>query len=895
MLSEIREIAHAANGALLTVVQGRNTTSRPIRVKLTPIKDPQQQMPTRPATEFEALRLVQRVMDGDKTIQREVLPADVYRRLLDAVRTGGAGSGDYAGLVRQVLLRSAGVRVGGADVFLDVPSSAGWPSSGLWEEHSCSILHLAGDRVRVRARSWQPTWLGDGAEGLEREAVLAGADPASRRRPSEQVSADPFFTAVLGPTFSHYRGAGQQQAVRAASWLAPGATLMVNLPTGSGKTEVALAPALFWSRSRGVSVIVVPTVSLAQDMDRRICEVLARTGAVWTSVSYTGQTEEGDRRRIREAVASGELPVVVTSPESGSGSLRPALRRAAAAGLLKYFVVDEAHLIREWGTDFRPDLQGLAALRRELVQAAPASSEACRTLLLSATFSQDDLEQLPLQFSDDGLFGVVAANRLRPEPDYWVTAEADEESRSRRVIEAVRHLPRPIFLYASWVDDAENWVSLLRNAGYSRVARVTGSVPGVERAEVLRALRGDTGVTSVDVVVATSAFGLGISFDEVRSVVHACLPESIDRLYQEVGRAGRDGNASLSLVAWTPADREKAGPLSRTVVIGWQKAKKRWEAMVARSSVSQDGFLQADLTAVPEYGHRNSDLNESWNRATLALMARADFIRYSSAESEEIVDTTGRRWAQRARVSVRRGDLSRDHVWQASWSPLRDKIHDGTSERRRLVEEALRDSTRLCETLVSAYRVRNTSTFTGVRGLTPARTCGQCSACRGDALSVAPVLEPEPLPNGLALGGAGSGDRTPTVVLVKPPASQKDLRALIAEFIDLSLRRGVRLLVVPEEFRDLPVVREAHVLYNRPVVLADYDKDVPWNLPQVDSAVVARLSGRSINTAWTSGSWLPSCQVLVPTDAPSVTRPDRTIDEVPPAGALRMDDLRGRS
>ena len=105
------------------------------------------------------------------------------------------------------------------------------------------------------------------------------------------------------------------------------------------------------------------------------------------------------------------------------------------------------------------------------------------------------------------------------------------------MLEALRHVPRPAILYVTRVVDAKAWRDRLEAEGFEHAELVHGETGANERDRILRGWRdGD-----IDLVVATSAFGLGIDYRHVRAVVHACIPESLDRFYQEVGRGGRDG------------------------------------------------------------------------------------------------------------------------------------------------------------------------------------------------------------------------------------------------------------------------------------------------------------------------------------------------------------------
>ena len=160
-----------------------------------------------------------------------------------------------------------------------------------------------------------------------------------------------------------------------------------------------------------------------------------------------------------------------------------------------------------------------------------------RTLLLSATLTDASLETLRALFGIEGDFESIAAVQLRPEPDYWIAPVPAEQARIDHIIEALHHAPRPAVLYVTEVSEANAWYSRLINAGFRRVRKVHGKTRRVEREEIVGQWRDG----SLDIVVGTSAFGLGIDYPHARSVIHACVPETLDRFYQEVGRGGRDG------------------------------------------------------------------------------------------------------------------------------------------------------------------------------------------------------------------------------------------------------------------------------------------------------------------------------------------------------------------
>ena len=306
------------------------------------------------------------------------------------------------------------------------------------------------------------------------------------------------------------------------------------------------------SQRGGVSIVVVPTTALALDQERAVEHLIAhkKTAYIGGESAEAQEQREGIRARVRD----GSQRIVFTSPESLLGSLRPAVYDAARGGLLRLFVVDEAHMVERWGDEFRSSFQELGGLRTDLQRHVPPGSSPFTAVLLTATLTDSAFDTLETLFGGGQALVPVSAAQLRPEPSYWTVEVASEEARTATVLEAMRHLPRPLMLYLTEPAEAMRWASCLREDGYRRLDVVTGHTPNAERAEVIRRWRD----CDSDVVVATSAFGLGVDQGDVRVVLHATLPENVDRFYQEVGRAGRDGAASASLVIYTREDVRRA-------------------------------------------------------------------------------------------------------------------------------------------------------------------------------------------------------------------------------------------------------------------------------------------------------------------------------------------------
>src|SRR5262249_2793583 len=150
---------------------------------------------------------------------------------------------------------------------------------------------------------------------------------------------------------------------------------------------------------------------------------------------------------------------------------------------------------------------------------------------------------------------VIEAN-LRAEPSYWVSGSVTEVERSQRLLEALCVVPRPAIVYVNRPVEAEDLYRQLFEAGFRRLATYHADTPPSQRRGVERGWRSATEDAKYDVVIATSAFGLGINQQDVRAVIHARQPESVSRYYQEVGRGGRDGRAAFALLLASSLDAD---------------------------------------------------------------------------------------------------------------------------------------------------------------------------------------------------------------------------------------------------------------------------------------------------------------------------------------------------
>lgn len=179
------------------------------------------------------------------------------------------------------------------------------------------------------------------------------------------------------------------------------------------------------------------------------------------------------------------------------------------------------------------------------------------------------LNTLKELFAGDNPQAIVEVNGsfLRPEPMWYVSKADDREDHRRQVEDAISTLPRPLILYVTTVEDAIDWHQYLLKAGYKRCGLVHGKVSPRQREKQIA----DWAEDNVDIMVATSAFGVGMDKNNVRAVLHVTVPENIDRLYQESGRGGRDGYASVAQLIYRDDQISLARHLNRDNLIGAKK------------------------------------------------------------------------------------------------------------------------------------------------------------------------------------------------------------------------------------------------------------------------------------------------------------------------------------
>ncbi|MGD9676656.1 MAG: DNA helicase RecQ, partial [Candidatus Bipolaricaulia bacterium] len=289
---------------------------------------------------------------------------------------------------------------------------------------------------------------------------------------------------------------------------------IVVLPTGGGKSLCFQAPALALA---GLAVVVSPLISLMKD------QVDALTDSGVAAASLDSSQPPDEQSDVLAAIRRGDLKILYVSPER---LLMNGFARFLASRRLSLVAVDEAHCVSMWGHDFRPEYRQLGALR----DAFPTVGIHAYTATATKQVRDDIAVQLRLRDPE-----VLVGSFDRPNLIYSVEPRADDGVRQVRAV-LDRHARESTIVYCIRRADVDAMADKLRAAGYRAVAYHAGLTDDARRDAQDAFILEDA-----DVIVATVAFGMGIDKSNVRAVIHAGMPKSLEHYQQESGRAGRDG------------------------------------------------------------------------------------------------------------------------------------------------------------------------------------------------------------------------------------------------------------------------------------------------------------------------------------------------------------------
>ncbi|MFF3447034.1 RecQ family ATP-dependent DNA helicase [Streptomyces sp. NPDC002667] len=308
-----------------------------------------------------------------------------------------------------------------------------------------------------------------------------------------------------------------------------GRDTIVVMPTGAGKSAVYQVPGVLLN---GPTVVVSPLIALQRDQVAHLARIEGSDASAVNSAQ-----RPRDNEAVWERVREGRLDFLFVSPEQLAKD--EVVEQIAAAGPA-LMVVDEAHCVSSWGYDFRPDYLSLCHVR-ERIGRPPLLA---LTASAAAPVRADIVERLGMRETHQVVAGFDRRNITLE-----VVRHRENAGKRRWVVERAAAEAKPGIVYAGTRREAEEYARELSALGFDSAAYHAG-LAAAERSRTHDRFRDG----ELDVVVATSAFGMGIDKPNIRFVLHASVPGSLDTYYQEIGRAGRDGEASTAILAYRPED-----------------------------------------------------------------------------------------------------------------------------------------------------------------------------------------------------------------------------------------------------------------------------------------------------------------------------------------------------
>jgi ATP-dependent DNA helicase RecQ len=401
------------------------------------------------------------------------------------------------------------------------------------------------------------------------------------------------------------------------------------MSTGSGKSAIYQIAGLLLD---GPTIVVSPLIALQEDQMESVEE---REDDRLQAATLNSTLTATERAQVFEELRAGELEFVLLAPEQLASAETVARLREATPSL---FVVDEAHCVSQWGHDFRPDYLRLGEAREALGDPP--------LLALTATAAPPVREEIAARL---GMRDPEVIVKGFDRPNIWLGVRAfhDAEHKTGALLDAVEEAERPGIVYAATQRGAEDLAAALVDRGV-RAAAYHGGMRPRRREQTQEAFMGDDG--DVDVMVATIAFGMGVDKPDVRFVFHHDISESVDAYYQELGRAGRNGEPARAVLFYRPEDvgrrrffasgkvehdtldriaralRAVDGPVD-PVALRDDLGLSRTRVATAVHRLEDAGLIEVDDDGQIEAANRDADLKAAVAKAARAEVDRQAFDR----------------------------------------------------------------------------------------------------------------------------------------------------------------------------------------------------------------------------------------------------------------------------
>jgi len=510
-----------------------------------------------------------------------------------------------------------------------------------------------------------------------------------RKIAAKSVGDGRLFRFTKYPTYMTF---SQKVLLKHIAKMQDGDTLMASLSTGGGKSMAWQLPAI--PNDKGLIVVVVPTVALAIDHTKSSKALWAKNNLTENlPAAYYSDVGYKEKQDIKDRIMSGSLPILYISPEALlQKEFQDMVLAAAAEDKISMLVVDEAHLVVGWA-GFRPEFQLIASLRNNI----NAKCAKIKTILLSATLNENDSKVLKRMFTGDGNWIEVRADALRPEIEYRMRVCENDKHRKELTLALINQAPKPMIIYVMHKNVAVGYLKQLQEFGYKNVRMFTGDTGGNDRRRIIAEWDSD----EVDIIVATSAFGMGVDKSDVRTIIHTFVPENVNRFFQETGRAGRDGYAALSYwLVFARDDKENARSMTSSEVATSATIASRWKAMSEKAKIIDSDCTWLSISVPPEHLRLQyvGNQNAGWNQSILLFLYRHGFI--------DILDVVAVPNKDDYKIKIRLlkiKELENINKLESVIEPYREQERQYINNQQNLVERMIKDEGCFSKFFASEY------------------------------------------------------------------------------------------------------------------------------------------------------------------------------------------------
>lgn len=424
--------------------------------------------------------------------------------------------------------------------------------------------------------------------------------------------------------FQKFKSIRQKLAVNGALNMPEGYTALVSLPTGGGKSLITQTMA--YQKKDGLTITVVPTVSLAMDQVR-VAKDNIKVAMESEIACYYSDLAKEEKRSIIDRIKNRKLRLLFISPEAliKNEVFKQVIDAANDSGYLRNLIIDEAHIVIEWGNFFRVDYQCLEPWRNNLYE----KNSKLKTVLLSATYEKNTVKILQSMFATEDKWIEIRCDALRREPRFELVTATSFRDKNEKTKELLRCLPRPMIVYVMRPDQAEKVKEMAADIGITNVETFTGKTKSDERSRIID----EWSENEFDIIVATSAFGVGVDKSDVRTVLHLYVPDNPNAYYQELGRGGRDGLPCLSVMCVYPDEDLESAFVMTDKVLGSDKILGRWDSMLnSHTSTRGIDYCTLDTSVKPnynsvDYAEDTSTVDQKWNIYVILLLRRYNLIK----------------------------------------------------------------------------------------------------------------------------------------------------------------------------------------------------------------------------------------------------------------------------